>query len=90
VLESNNPSLLPADDPRRVSAASSDILDPPRFTYTHCRTVNNRVVADHESSEVSHRPRPQCSNVPALFLQLISLHFPLTGDRSSWVTLPPR
>ena len=35
VLESNPAALVSAEHPGRISTASSDVLDPPKFTYSH-------------------------------------------------------
>lgn len=34
MLESNPAALVATEHPSRVSAVSSDILDPPKFTYS--------------------------------------------------------
>jgi hypothetical protein len=47
VMESNNPTLLPPSTAAGGTGPASDILDPPKFTYSYLPVANNTVVSDY-------------------------------------------
>jgi hypothetical protein len=46
-MESNNPTLVSPSAAAGGVGPASDILDPPKFTYSYLPVANNTVVRDH-------------------------------------------
>jgi hypothetical protein len=46
-MESNNPTLVPPSAAAGGVGPASDILDPPKFTYSYLPVANNTIVRDY-------------------------------------------